>query len=308
MSKRVSLTVASGRGTRRLGARRCLALAVSAATTVLALLGPVSRPVLAANALNDYPVSLWQNVNIGQFNDPWSFPVRQCTSFAAWRQNRDGNAMTDGMRGGWFGNAGNWDYNATHISPPLTVTTTPTLGSVGQWENNESPGPAGPNGHVSYTQSTSPVAVEDYNWGSPAGTYHLHQITPPRYIIFAPASQYPGGAVKENASVIPTGGAGNNFSLTGSISLARGTYRWTTALFDSYGNLVAQLQRSFGLALDTYTWTDSLTFYAPSNLYTLGSSLCGSLGNCTGPWTNVITLTLGATYIWVGTLLWTGSF
>ncbi|PTX50346.1 CHAP domain-containing protein [Melghirimyces profundicolus] len=94
--------------------------------------------------------------------DPWGFYNRQCTSFVAWRLNRDGIDFSNTMKGGKFGNASNWDDNARKIG--YAVNDTPTVGSVAQW--NPGAGGAGSAGHVAYVTAVngSQVTVEEYNW------------------------------------------------------------------------------------------------------------------------------------------------
>jgi hypothetical protein len=110
--------------------------------------------------------------------DVWGFFNRECTSFAAWRMQRDGHPMTNTMRGGQFGDAWNWYANAIAIGIP--TTTTPTGGAVLQSYSV---------GHVAYTEiAGNPSTVEDYNW-TLNGTYREHSWAPTdaKFLIFGTA-------------------------------------------------------------------------------------------------------------------------
>src|ERR1700722_8086603 len=56
-------------------------------------------------------------------HDPYGFFYRECTSFIAWRMNRDAGItnpqqkqwFTNGMLNGTWGDAGNWDFNANNL-------------------------------------------------------------------------------------------------------------------------------------------------------------------------------------------------
>jgi surface antigen len=135
---------------------------------------------------NDYPSNL-ASAPKDSVVDPWGFYNRECVSFVAWRMNRDGGAgtFTNGMRGGHWGNADEWAQNAQRLG--IAVNTTPTVGSVAQWDANEqSQGfTAGSAGHVAYVYAVNgdgTVDVEEYN-AADTGQYSTAQnIRAPRYI------------------------------------------------------------------------------------------------------------------------------
>jgi surface antigen len=125
---------------------------------------------------DDYP---YRNGPIDAY-DRWGFNTRECTSFAAWRMNRDGLAFSNGMRGGFWGDASNWDDNAAALG--YAVNGTPTVGSVAQWNANE--GIAFGFGHLGYVarvSSDGTAYIEDYN-GLGDHAYHSRWLRAPRYI------------------------------------------------------------------------------------------------------------------------------
>ncbi|SMO89164.1 CHAP domain-containing protein [Melghirimyces algeriensis] len=94
--------------------------------------------------------------------DPWGFYIRQCTSFVAWRLNQQGVRFTNTMRGGRFGNAGNWDDNARALG--IRVDKRPAVGAVAQFN----PGVGGASsvyGHVAFVTAVhgSTITIEEYN-------------------------------------------------------------------------------------------------------------------------------------------------
>ncbi|HEX4436513.1 MAG TPA: CHAP domain-containing protein [Solirubrobacteraceae bacterium] len=140
--------------------------------------------ILAAPALasNDYPSSLATPAK-DSVVDPWGFFNRECTSFVAWRMNRDGGegTFTNGMQKGHWGNATEWAGNAEHLGFP--VNSTPAVGAIAQWDAGED-GVSG-DGHVAYVSavnSDGSVDVEEYNVNED-GNYHVVNNTrAPRYI------------------------------------------------------------------------------------------------------------------------------
>ena len=110
---------------------------------------------------NDYP---WPNAN-PKNSDPYAFFYRECTSFVAWRMNRDAGttskpySFTNFMRGGHWGNAGHWRANASALG--YTHNSTPAVGAVAWW-----PATAKSVGHVAYVDAVNAdgsVNVEEYN-------------------------------------------------------------------------------------------------------------------------------------------------
>lgn len=142
----------------------------------------------AAVAIDDYPYP-------GQSGtDPWGFFKGYCTSFAAWRMNRNAGPMSfyNFMGGGHFGNAGNWGDNARALGIP--VDRTPAVGAIAWWDY----GTVSALGHVGYVEvvnADGTIVVEDYNYGterkytrrtiavsgskeSPSGFIHFRDIPP----------------------------------------------------------------------------------------------------------------------------------
>lgn len=141
----------------------------------------------AAMAIDDYP---YPAANSGAI-DPWGFYYRYCTSFVAWRMNRDGGAASfrNYMDGGHWGNAGNWRANALALGYP--VNNTPAVGAIAWW----AAGTVSTLGHVAYVEAVNrdgTVVVEEYNYGlrlqynrrtipvsEPSGFIHIHDMPPP---------------------------------------------------------------------------------------------------------------------------------
>lgn len=94
--------------------------------------------------------------------DPWAFYIRQCTSFVAWRLNDAGIQFHNHMKGGHFGNAGNWAKNARKLG--FTVNKKPAPGAVAQWNA----GAFGHSsfGHVAYVTEVKgdQITIEEYNY------------------------------------------------------------------------------------------------------------------------------------------------
>lgn len=146
-------------------------------------------------AANDYP---YPNASMTSV-DPWNFYFRNCTSFVAWRINKDKgttsapyffkNTMT-GPNGqtATFGDANNWDNAATAIG--FTVSSTPVVGSIAVWEAYQSMGGfyvAGNKGHVAYVESINSngtFVASNYNNGG-NGAYWINSVaTANKFIIF----------------------------------------------------------------------------------------------------------------------------
>jgi surface antigen len=104
--------------------------------------------------------------------DPWNFYTRECTSYVAWRMNRDAGSTTspywftnnslDGASCLW-GNAENWDDNAASLG--FVIDNVPEVGAIAQWNPNESG--ASSWGHVACVEQVNgdgSVDVSEYNW------------------------------------------------------------------------------------------------------------------------------------------------
>jgi hypothetical protein len=96
--------------------------------------------------------------------DDYGFYVRNCTSFVAWRMNRDRgegsftNYMSYNSKKGHWGNASNWRNNAEYLGIP--VDHSPSVGAIAHWES----------GHVAYVESVNgdgTVNISEYNYNNP---------------------------------------------------------------------------------------------------------------------------------------------
>ena len=141
----------------------------------------------AAMAVDDYPYP-------GQSGtDRWGFFKGYCTSFVAWRMNRNAGPMSfyNYMDGGHFGNAGNWAANARFLGIP--VNSTPAIGAIAWWGFNT----ISDLGHVAYVEAVNAngtIVVEEYNYNPrvytrrtislsdtrarPSGYIHFHDLPP----------------------------------------------------------------------------------------------------------------------------------
>ena len=100
----------------------------------------------------------------------------------AWRLANDNHlAFSNGMGGGWFGNATNWADNARALG--YRVDTTPAVGAVAQWTGADLPSSGGL-GHVSWVKQVNAdgsVVVEEYNYDQRLA-YDQRVTRAPRYI------------------------------------------------------------------------------------------------------------------------------
>ncbi len=141
-----------------------------------------------ACAADDYPYKGQSGV------DPWGFYKGYCTSFVAWRMNRNAGPMsfTNFMDCGRFSDAGNWGANAQKIGIP--VNTTPAPGAIAWWGY----GTVSTLGHVGYVEAVNAdgtIVIEDYNYTvrlgytrrivslsdkerRPTGYIHFHDLPP----------------------------------------------------------------------------------------------------------------------------------
>ena len=121
--------------------------------------------------------------------DPWDFYFRECTSFVAWRVNRD-TATVDApyffanrMRGGHWGPAEDWAANA--IALGIRVDQTPSVGAIAQWGVGEL---LSASGHVAYVENVNPdgsVDVTEYNYHAAPNDHAFGfrlNMHPPRFI------------------------------------------------------------------------------------------------------------------------------
>jgi surface antigen len=118
-----------------------------------------NTPIIAGGT-NDYPYA----TSTIDADDGWGFLARECTSFVAWRirHNLKISDFTNGWRGGWFGNAGDWAANARNLG--LVVNSTPAVDSVAVLPAGVDG--AGSVGHVAFVLGVGngTITVEDYNY------------------------------------------------------------------------------------------------------------------------------------------------
>ena len=141
---------------------------------------------------DDYP-SEYKNACQDCLVDRWGFYNRECTSFAAWRMERDGHPMSNNMNGGHFGNATTWASNARAIGIPISGT--PVAGAVAAWDE----------GHVAYDTSfaNGTLNVEEYNFATPgaygtralsgASSSYSYNAVPSQNLVFGAPPVQPSG-------------------------------------------------------------------------------------------------------------------
>lgn len=196
-----------------------------------------------AFAADDYPYPSASTSGV----DPWSFYYRQCTSFVAWRMNRDAGStsspyyFSDYMESGHWGDAYNWAANATTLG--FIVDTTPEVGAIAQWNATEVP----TLGHVAYVEQVNgdgSVNVSEYNYSSAYNYDTRNSIRPPRFIHLRKFVS--GNRIQANSSVnvrstpggtsVTTEPAGNLGGITGGPSgQAYGGvfYKWYQVSWDN---------------------------------------------------------------------------
>jgi surface antigen len=142
-------------------------------TTRVATIHTVTAPAITA-----YP---WSAALPG-VNDPYGLTERQCVSYVAWYLNSHGTPFGDHTQGtkgiATFADATTWD-DAARVAG-FTVSTKPVVGTVAQWNANETntwtvPGgswtlAAGSSGHVAIVTRVYPnginVDLAQYNFGA----------------------------------------------------------------------------------------------------------------------------------------------
>ena len=128
---------------------------------------------------DDYPQK-YKNGNCPNYGNPlvldkdidiWNFYLRQCTSFVAWRMNRDAGSTAlksndpfrNNMSSPALSNAENWAKRLGALGYP--VNNTPVVGAIAQWDANYNG--AGSVGHVAYVSqvfANGDIEVEEYNY------------------------------------------------------------------------------------------------------------------------------------------------
>lgn len=133
------------------------------AASMVVFLSVVVLPPSKVKAANDYPGS-----------DSWGFYPFNCTSFAAWRVNRDRGTTSspyyfkndfDGNSTLDFGDAHNW--NDAAISFGIPVDGNPRVGDIAVWEAWHDGALAA--GHVAYVEAVNgngTINISEYNWAS----------------------------------------------------------------------------------------------------------------------------------------------
>jgi surface antigen len=127
--------------------------------------------------------------------DPFYLEAGQCTWYAAGRRSD-----LDGIV---HGNAGEWLAEARGRVPE---GTTPVVDAIAVWLPNT--GGAYSAGHVAYVAAVSggSVTVQDFNWGTPAESYHEHTVPASwisGYIYGGPAGSGPGSPASAPAPSTP---------------------------------------------------------------------------------------------------------
>lgn len=158
------------------------------ALVVLALLlGLLALAAPAQAAGDDYP---YRGDTVSRA-DRWGFTTRQCVSFAAWRLEQRGHALSNA--GNAWGSAYHWDEAAR--ARGVVVSSRPKVGAIAQWNASERSTyyaptggtgtlQAGSYGHVAYVAavySDGSVKVEQYNM-SGNRSYSAMRVKAPRYL------------------------------------------------------------------------------------------------------------------------------
>ena len=152
-----------------------------------AILGLLLPAPSALASGDDYPY----RAAAGNPSDPWGFTERQCVSFVAWRLKQRSHPISNSSQ--HWGSAYNWDNAAAAMHK--TITHTPKVGAIAQWNQNEKSAyypsgggvgtiQAGPQGHVAYVSkvySDGSVQIEQYNM-SGNRAYSIMRVKAPRYI------------------------------------------------------------------------------------------------------------------------------
>jgi len=168
----------------------------TALVVLLACLGLLlqATPARAWTYADDYPYRTQTNPSAA---DKWGFTQRQCVSYAAFRINRTGHTFTNKTvkngRTYYWGNAKDWDNTAVALAK--TVSRTPKVGAIAQWNAYESSAyypkgggtgtiKAGAYGHVAVVAKVyayGKVLIRQYNM-SGNRSYSEMVVKAPRYI------------------------------------------------------------------------------------------------------------------------------
>lgn len=167
-------------------ARNCGQPDVKAASEVSSTSSKTTVPECkadSASSLNDYPYkgypvcadSVKTKDCPGSTNDAYGFFIGECTSFVAWRMNRDAGttdkahpSFSNTMGGHRWSNGGNWKGNAEQLH--YRVDNIPERGAVAQWNAGEKGCGTLKTcgyGHVAYVESVNAdgsVNLSEYNF------------------------------------------------------------------------------------------------------------------------------------------------
>lgn len=152
--------------------------------------GGASGSVDPQNANDDYP---WLDITPGPgvyVADPLGYYYGECTSFAAFRLNRDAGTteapfkytQANGYR---FGNGKEW--KAAWIAQGWQVSNTPVAGAIAYWDSYGGGSASSPQfgigeaGHVAYVQAVTDdgkAVIEEYNNAGEAPPGHKYSMRP----------------------------------------------------------------------------------------------------------------------------------
>lgn len=128
--------------------------------------------MVQAGACDDH--NTYKDGQLHHESDPWRYDVRNCTSYVAWRVNREFGIDIPG-----WGDARDWDQSAQTAG--YEVDGSPRVGDVAVWE--------GYYGHVAYVSEVNAdgsVNVDQYNRGGTGEFSRESRVRAPKYIHVAP--------------------------------------------------------------------------------------------------------------------------
>ena len=231
-----------------------------------------SAVVLASG--DDYP-DTYKKGNCPNYNEPprlnedidvWGFYLRQCTSFVAWRMNRNAGATSlksndpfrNNLSNPALSNAKNWATRLGMLG--YVINNIPVVGCIAQWDANTNG--ALDNGHVAYVSKVSndgTIEIEEYNW-VPSCVYNKRTIkasVPTNFIHFnsmlvsSTANLVADGSIVSNNSTIELGKSINVSAAVKNI----GQQTWNGCLFlsihknDANRTFVADITQSATISL-----------------------------------------------------------
>ena len=126
-------------------------------------------------------------------SDPWLYDVRNCTSYVAWRVNKDYGVSIAG-----WGNATQWAQKARESGHE--VDGTPRVGDIAYWSSGY--------GHVAYVVAVNPdgsVNVEQYNRAGTGEFSRESRTRAERYIHVAPTAKTTESAEPVQTTSNPSG-------------------------------------------------------------------------------------------------------